>query len=214
MGDKKCYIVGAGVDYGLDFEVKDGDFVIAVDGGLNYLQKHGIAVDLTIGDFDSINEKPTQGNVIALDRDKDYSDTFAAVLKGIDEGYETFHIYCGTGGRFDHTLANIQVLSYLSLNNKRGYLIGRDYVVTAITNSSISFDSCCCGTISVFSYTNESAGVCLQGLKYEVENYSLTSSFPIGVSNEFIGVDSTVRVADGTLIIIFPRGAPSKQFPK
>lgn len=30
-------------------------------------------------------------------------------------------------------------------------------------------------------------GICLRGLKYELDKAVLTSTFPIGVSNEFIG---------------------------
>jgi len=205
MSKGNCYIVGAGVDYGLDFPVTKNDFVIAADGGFDRLHRQGIAVDLSIGDFDSVNDKPTQGNIIALDKDKDHTDTFEAILKGIDKGYESFRIYGGTGGRFDHTFANIQALSFLSQSNKIGYLVDKDCVITAITNSAISFDARCQGFISVFSYSDMSAGVYLKGLKYELENHSLKSTFPVGVSNEFTGADSTIRVDNGTLIIIFPR---------
>jgi len=200
-----CYIVGAGVNYGLDFAVGDGDFVIAADGGFDYLHKKGIAADLCIGDFDSISRRPTHGDVITLAKEKDYSDTFEAAQCGVDRGYELFHIYCGTGGRFDHTFSNIQVLGFLALNNKRGYLIGHDYVVTVIANSRISFDARARGFISVFSYSGTASGVCIQGLKYELDNRSLTSTLPLGLSNEFTGRDSTVAVNDGALLIVFPR---------
>jgi len=200
-----CYIVGAGVNYGLDFTVAEGDFIIAADGGLDHLHKQGIAAGLSIGDFDSASGKPACGNVIVLETDKDYTDTFEAIRHGIALGYESFHIYCGTGGRFDHTFANIQALGFLSQNGKRGYLVGRDYVVTVICGGGISFDSGCSGVVSVFSYTENSAGVCIKGLKYELEDHCLTSSLPIGVSNEFTCAGSTISVKNGTLIVIFPR---------
>jgi len=205
VSKKTCYIVGAGVNYGLDFMVADGDLVIAADGGLDHLRKQGIAADLVIGDFDSISNKPAQGKIITLDKDKDHTDTFEAVQYGITQGYETFYIYCGTGGRFDHTFANIQLLGYLAQNGKRGYLVGRDYVITVIANGSISFDSGYRGYISVFSYSDMAAGVCIKGLKYELENHSLASTSPIGISNEFVGVDSAITVNNGSLVITFPR---------
>jgi len=205
VSKKTCYIVGAGVNYGLDFVVADGDLVIAADGGLDHLRKQGIAADLAIGDFDSISDRPAQGKIIILDKDKDHTDTFEAVQYGIAQGYESFHIYCGTGGRFDHTFANIQLLGYLAQNGKRGYLVGRDYVITVIANGSISFDSGYRGYISVFSYSDMAAGVWIKGLKYELENHSLASTSPIGVSNEFIGADSTITVNNGSLVITFPR---------
>ena len=205
MSDKICYIVGAGEDVGLYFKLRAGDCVIAADGGLDCLKRYGIAADLIIGDFDSVNTKPTQGKIIALDTDKDYTDTFEAVRQGMARGYDTFHIYCGTGGRFDHTFANIQVLGYLAREGKRGYLVGTDYVITAVAEGSIAFDAGCRGYVSVFSFTDKSAGVCIKGLKYELEDQVLSSMSPIGVSNEFVGVESKISVGEGILVVIFPR---------
>lgn len=204
MKDKICYIVGAGVNYNLDFVVTDMDIVIAADGGLDHLQKAGIAANLSIGDFDSVKQRPTHG--IVLDSEKDFTDMFAAMQEGLTRGYKLFHIYCGTGGRFDHTFANIQMLGYLAAKNKRGYLIGRDYVITAIADGEgISFGSSCNGYISVFSFSDTSTGVCIKGLKYEVDDFTFENINPMGVSNEFVGVGSSISIEKGTLLVIFPR---------
>ena len=205
MNKNICFIVGAGTNFGLDFIPADGDYVIAADGGYDHLHKQGIAVDLSIGDFDSVSNKPTHGNIITLNKEKDQTDTYEAVQVGITKGYEIFHVYCGTGGRFDHTLANMQLLGYLAHANKRGYLVGQDYVITVITKGSIFFDSNCQGYVSVFSYSDKSSGVSIKGLKYELENHSLTNTYPIGVSNEFTGAPSTISVESGALVVIFPR---------
>jgi len=209
MSKNICYIIGAGTNYGLDFAVTDSDYVIAADGGLDHIHKQGIIADLCIGDFDSATGKPT-GEVITLDRDKDYTDTFEAIRKGMELGYECFHIYCGTGGRFDHTFANIQALGFLSRNGKQGYLVGHDYVVTAVAGGGISFDAGCRGVISVFSFSDKASGVCLKGLRYDLDDYCLASTLPIGVSNEFTGARSTISVDDGTLVVIFPRECLSR----
>ncbi|MCL1787620.1 MAG: thiamine diphosphokinase [Defluviitaleaceae bacterium] len=210
MGDKICYIVGAGENYGLDFEIKPGDYVIAADGGLHHLAGQGIAPDLVIGDFDSAKEKPAGGHVITLDTHKDFTDTFEAIKAGINLGYNVFYIYCGTGGRFDHTYGNIQALAYLSQQGKRGFLVDREWVTTAVTNGGIAFDVNCRGHLSVLAYSDKAAGVCLQGLKYTTPpTFEMCNALPVGVSNEFIGENSSVAVADGTLVVIFPRSALS-----
>ena len=202
---KICFIVGAGENHGLDLLAANGDLVIAADGGLNYLEESGINADLIIGDFDSLAKIPAQGNVITLNGEKDYTDTLAAIHEGLERGYKAFHIYCGTGGRIEHTLANIQAIAYLSQSKSKGYLFDKDCVITAVTNDSIAFDSRCRGFISIFSNSDKSTGVFIKGLKYELENAVMANNFPIGISNEFTGNDSRITVESGTLIIVFPR---------
>lgn len=116
------------------------------------------------------------------------------------------------GGRIDHTIANIQILAYLSPNSMQGFLFGKDSVITAITNRKVSFDKVPSGYISIFSYTPKSEGVYLQGLKYELENAVLTNTFPLGVSNEFIGKESSIAVDNGMLLIVLPKEAIGKLF--
>lgn len=211
MKDKICYIVGAGENYGLDFTPSANDFVIAADAGIRYLEECGITADLVIGDFDSLDDVPSYPNTITLKAEKDDTDMLAAVREGIKAGYSDFHIYCGMGGRIDHTIANLQVLAYLSENGMRGFLFGKDNVITAITNQTITFDKIPSGYVSVFSHTEKSEGVYLRGLKYELNNAVLTNTFPLGVSNEFIGKESSISVSVGTLLIVFPREAMEKK---
>ena len=39
-------------------------------------------------------------------------------------------------------------------------------------------------------------------MKYELNNYTLTNDFPIGISNEFIGEEALIRVEDGEVVCI------------
>lgn len=209
-----CYIVGASEPGRLDFTVRDGDFVIAADGGFAHLHEQGIVADLLVGDFDSLATIPERENIVVLDREKDDTDTFAAVREGMDRGYTSFCVYGGLGGRIDHTLANLQMLVWLSQKGLRGILAGPEEAITAITNSHLSFPPRDGGVVSVFSASERSSGVCLTGLKYELANTVLTSAFPLGVSNEFIGAESRITVADGTLIVVFPRVILHKLLPR
>ena len=199
-----CYIVGAGENFGLDFYVRPEDYVIAADGGLEYLYERGVAPNLIIGDFDSLEKKPDHANIITLEGEKDDTDTLAAVREGVARGYDIFCIYCGTGGRFEHTIANIQTLGFLAENGKRGYLVERNSALTVISNGSICFDDSYTGYISVFSYSDTAIGVSIKGLKYELKDATLTNTFPVGTSNEFIGVRSIICVKNGMLLIVFP----------
>ena len=202
-----CFVVGAGADYGLNFVPRPGDCVIGADGGFTALTRHGLSADLVIGDLDTLPDRPDHRNVVTLPKEKDDTDTWAAVHEGIRGGYRTFHLYGCTGGRLDHTLANIQLLAFLSQQGMTGFLFDRDSVITAITDRRMTFGRQGGGYISVFSHSETSEGVCLTGLKYELDNAALTGVYPLGVSNEFTGGESVISVRKGTLVIVFPEEA-------
>lgn len=201
-----CYIVGAGENAGLPFTPLPEDYVIAADGGLCFLEREGIAAHMVIGDFDSLPEVPGHPNVVTLPKEKDDTDMRAAVLEGIHRGYELFHIYCGCGGRIEHTIANIQILAELSQNGRRGYLFAKDNIITAVTDGAICFGSRASGYVSVFAHSEKASGVSIKGLKYELDGAVLVNTYPLGVSNEFIGKEGRISVESGTLLVVFPVG--------
>ena len=75
--------------------------------------------------------------------------------------------------------------------------------MTALHCGEMRFDKSHKGYISVFAFSDECLGVTLKGLKYTLDNATLSSRFPLGVSNEFTGTDSLVKVSQGTLIVVF-----------
>lgn len=210
-----CYIVGAGENYGIPFSPGADDLVIAADAGFQVLEEKGIRMDLAIGDFDSLSYIPNHAKVKVLSREKDDTDMRAAVLAGLDAGYETFHIYGGTGGRIEHTIANMQLLTELSFGGKRGFLFGKDYIITALTNGTFVLPGHASGYVSVFAHSERAEGVWLKGLKYELQDAVLSNRYPLGVSNELIGRESSISVTRGTLLIVFPMVLPmeAKDFP-
>ena len=117
-----CFIFGAGQDVELVRRPEPGDYVIAADGGYLACKRRGIVPDLLLGDFDSMEEPADFPKVLRLPVEKDDTDTFLAAKYALERGCRAFHIYGGTGGRLDHTLANLQLLVWLSRRGARGYL--------------------------------------------------------------------------------------------
>jgi thiamine pyrophosphokinase len=196
-----CYLFGAGETRELIWMPGEKDYVIAVDGGYETACAKNISVDLVIGDFDSLEMTPVHENIITLETAKDDTDMLAALREGLALGHQTFYLYGGMGGRIDHTLANIQCLAFLAAQNARGYLIGEDYILTVFTNDSVFFSAEEKGNISVLCYGEKAEGVFIKGLAYTLEGATLENTFPIGVSNAFIGQKSVVGVEDGTLLV-------------
>ena len=203
MREGICYVIGAGDFTGFSRKPQTGDFMIAADGGYTYLQQRGIEADLVLGDFDSISERPRHKNVIELPTEKDDTDMLYALRVGLKKGYQIFHLYGGMGGRFEHTLANLQSFAFLADKGARGYLFGHQDVTTVIKNAKIEFTADAEGFFSMFSFSERCTGVFIKGLKYELADAQICNSFPIGVSNEFTGKDSEIAVKEGMAAMVF-----------
>jgi thiamine pyrophosphokinase len=201
---KKCIIFCAGEFTELIGTIGADDIVIAADGGLAHLENLPIVPDVILGDFDSLGYVPEGAEVYPVE--KDDTDSMLAIKKGLQMGCDTFYIYGALEGkRIDHTMANFQALQYLSQRGCRAYLIGRRQIATAITNTSLELPPYFIDYLSVFCMGADATGVTIRGAQYELENATLTSGFPLGVSNRFIQKKVTVSVENGTLLLIWRR---------
>jgi len=199
--EKICCIVGAMEPGKLD--LPEGALVIAADGGLAHLERRGVQADLIVGDFDSLGRVPEGANVIRHPVEKDDTDMMLAVRTGLARGCRRFLLYGGLGGRLDHAYANLQTLVWLAEHEAQGWLLGDGLAVTAIRNGRLTFGAGRTGTISVFCPNGEARGVDLTGLYYPLQDAVLTSSFPLGVSNQFTGQPAAVSVREGTLLVMW-----------
>lgn len=203
-----CYIVGAGEIenpgwFRRQVRPKEKDYLIAADGGFAICDRCGTRVDLLIGDFDSLGYVPDYPNLIRMSAEKDDTDLFFAVKKGLEKGYRTFEIYGATGGREGHVMANYQTLVYLAHQRACGILRSVNVQVTAIDQDTLRLPAYQSGLVSVFCMGERAAGVTLKGLKYPLSEAVLTNDVPIGVSNEFIGETAEITVKEGTLLVMW-----------
>ena len=200
---KTCYIFSAAEGLPENFTYDQNDLIIAADAGFLHLRNMGVKPDICVGDFDSLGSMPDCERIVRHPVRKDDTDTMLAVKTGLDEGFERFVLYGCAGGRFDHSLANLQALAFIAERGGKGFLCGEDFTAAAIKNGSISFKKIASGTISVFSAVTECREVFITGLLYNLENARLGFDFPLGVSNEFTGEKSVIRIGDGTAYVIW-----------
>ena len=197
---KKCVIFSAAEIFDYSHINTDNAFVIAADGGLVHTKKLGIIPDIVIGDMDSFSgEVPS--DTLLFPVQKDDTDTMLAIKKGLELGFDEFEIYGGMGGRFDHTIANIQSLCYLKTHNANGVLKDENHTVFLVENEKVTLNEK--GSyVSVFAYGEKAKGITLKGFEYPLENGELDFSFPLGVSNKALTEDASVEVQDGILLVI------------
>lgn len=208
---KECVIFCAAECDGLARPIGQDAFVIAADGGLRHTKTLGITPNAVLGDFDSLGYTPEGANVFPVE--KDDTDAMLAVRLGLEQGCDEFLLYGSLDGpRLDHTVANFQTLQFLTDHGAVGYLIGETTMVTVVKNGKITFPAGLSGTISVFCMGPDAEGVTETGLFYGVENGTLTSGFPLGVSNHFTGEAAEISVKNGSLLVLWERkaGCPSR----
>ena len=212
MSKGSCILIGAGDLTVSEIPVGENDLCIAVDAGYEYCKLLEIVPDYILGDFDSISEKEAEGvaeiakqeeeKVIILPAEKDDTDMLAAIRLGLSQGYQSFRIYGGMGGRIEHTIANIQCLLYLKEHNAVGYLMDGTGMILVAKEEKISFQNSLEGYLSLFSM-GEKATVSIENMKYLLEEQEITNSFPIGISNEFIlGEKGKITVHKGAVVMI------------
>lgn len=200
----KCMIFCAASYDGLVQPIERDDYILAADGGFRHLQALPVVPDGILGDFDSLGYIPQGAAVFPVE--KDDTDAMLAVRQGLQLGYREFVIYGGLDGqRLDHTVANYQTLQFLAENGAVGYLVGKDYIVTVVRNETIRFPAAEEGILSLFCLGPDARGVTIRGLQYPLENGTLTSGFPLGVSNHFVGSAAEIAVKDGSLLCMWDR---------
>ena len=180
------------------------DYLLAADGGLRHLQKLNLAPRGIIGDFDSLGYVPEGAQVFPVE--KDDTDAMLAARKGLELGFREFIFYGSLDGpRLDHTIANFQTLQFLADHGAVAYLVGRDYLVTVVKNGSVAFPEKAEGILSIFCLGPDAKGVTIEGLHYPMKNGTLSSGFPLGVSNHFTGKPAKITVEDGSLLVMWDR---------
>ena len=196
-----CYIVGAGEFHGFERRPQAGDTVIAADGGYAVCLREGVTPDFVLGDFDSLGVVPDVPNTMVVPVEKDDTDMMLAVKQGLSLGCREFFLYGGTGGRLDHTLANLQTLLYLKNRGAGGWLFDQNARCTVLKNESLTLPPRQQGILSVFAFDGMAEDVSITGAKYPLSHGTLTTEFPLGVSNHFVGEAVTVCVKNGTLML-------------
>ncbi len=202
--NSRCVIIGGGdcTPELIESSISENDYVICADSGYDMAVKANINPDLLIGDFDSITCFPQNVETITFPVEKDLTDCEAAYNEGVKRGFNNFLLLGGTGGRFEHTFANISVMARASKEGNKFSIIDEKHIFYAITDSKLVIPFSPNKQISVFAFGEKAYGVTEKGFHYLIEDYTLNPFLPMGISNDIVEDYGEISVEKGTLIII------------
>ncbi len=181
---------------------------IGVDKGALTLARNGKRMLVAIGDFDSVEEsdlayiKEYSDTLIQLNPIKDDTDSEAAVMYAIEKGYQKIHLYGGLGGRLDHTMINLRLVSrfpeIVYLHDQNNFIFSLGEGVHSIDKRDYTY-------ISFF--TENEATISLEGLKYPLDKQQLTNKDTYTTSNEILEDRGIVTVHAGQVTVIQSKDA-------
>lgn len=207
--------------------------LIAADRGLEFFLDYLILPDVVIGDFDSLSEdgknflemqsedipyggmlewklQKGEGKVVEVVRlrpEKDDSDTQSAMNYAIQNGAKEIVILGVTGNRVDHLMANFGLLILAQKQGAEVALADRYNYMKLISSGTILKKAEQFGKyVSFFPLGGDVTGLTLEGFKYPLDKYHLTTADSgLTVSNEISGEYAKVTYESGTLLMIMSR---------
>ncbi len=207
--------------------------LIAADRGLEFFLDYLILPDVVIGDFDSLSEdgknflemqsedipyggmlewklQKGEGKVVEVVRlrpEKDDSDTQSAMNYAIQNGAKEIVILGVTGNRVDHLMANFGLLILAQKQGAEVALADRYNYMKLISSGTILKKAEQFGKyVSFFPLGGDVTGLTLEGFKYPLDKYHLTTADSgLTVSNEISEEYAKVTYESGTLLMIMSR---------
>ena len=206
-------VVGGGGDVAPSVRQRlpEGAPVIAADSGVDGALALGLAVDVVVGDLDSVTPEglaAAEAGGARVERhpvEKDETDlalalTLARSLAADDGEIVVVGV---EGGRLDHLLAGILALADPAFGRVRAHL-GAATVHVVHGPGEAVLDAPAGALVTLVPVGGDAAGVRTTGLRYPLRCEPLPAATTRGVSNVVEQTPATVALDAGTLLVILP----------
>jgi thiamine pyrophosphokinase len=179
-------------------DVHKFDQIIAVDGGLNYCHKVGIKPHLIIGDLDSVHADflALYPHVpkITVPEAKDETDLEIAIKHVLTSATEIV-VFGALGGRTDHTLYNLNLLSRYP-----GKIIYEaEHELVMAIDKKAELKTFVGQILSFLPLNGPVLGVMTKGLRWELVDATFDKNF-MSVCNEALKEKVEINFTEGDLL--------------
>jgi thiamine pyrophosphokinase len=208
----RATIIAAGrADEGSNWQrwVQEGDWIIGADGGAARALTWGLVPHLVIGDMDSLPEQDRQAlaahgcQFVTHPRAKDETDLELALTYAVQAGAQEIAVLGALGGRLDHTLSNILLLTIPSLEGVNVRVVGgAEEAVLVRGRGVVTLQGNPGDLVSLLPLGGDACGVTTRGLAWALHDETLRFGFSRGVSNEMTADLAQIEAADGFLLVV------------
>ncbi len=193
------------------------DTVVCADSGLDAAFRYEILVDYFMGDFDSVSpfvlkkyqdafaSEKHSAQWIQYPKEKDATDTQLVLEWVVERNPSEIVILGATGGRIDHFLANLNLMMIPLKQHIPAYIVDRNNKIYLIdSETKIKVNDQYGKYISLQPLSQEVTGITLQGMKYPLEDFTMTIGTSLGVSNEIAqnSQEAVIQLKKGILVVI------------
>lgn len=186
--------------------------LVAVDGGGRHLFERSILPDVLIGDLDSVPReclewcRANRVPVIKYPAEKDQTDAELALDYARDNGADKVLVYGALGGRIDHTLANIALLSGERYAGLEPEITGRrERMIFIRRHRQIHANAG--DLVSLLPLGSSCEGVSTLGLQYPLAGEVLYPESTRGISNVMLSDTAEITCEKGVLLCVITCGS-------
>ena len=189
------------------------EVVIACDSGMEFFYRNRLHPDLILGDFDSADQhvvnafrEQTDIRMEQFPAQKDWTDTELAVRRALELGAEQIDLVGATGSRLDHVMGNLQLLALGLEKGVHIFLLDAHNRIRLIDRPlTIKKKEQYGKFISLIPHGGAVCGLTLTGMKYPLDDATLTPDVSLGISNEIVDEEAAISFTRGRLFVFETR---------
>ena len=195
--------------------LEEEDLIVGADGGAALALTAGLVPDVVVGDMDSLSGEnratlEVQGcRFVEHPRAKDETDLELALTYAVEAGARKITILGALGGRLDHLVANLLLLTLPGLAGVTVRIVGgQEEALLVRGGDRAALVGKPGDLVSLLPLGGDARGVITEGLAWQLRGDTLCFGFSRGVSNEMTARTAKVTVEEGYLLVI--HGPPAE----
>lgn len=192
------------------FLLNADDYIICADGGTRHALALGVRPNLIIGDMDSAEKGQLQklreanASIELFPHDKNETDLELAINSAIELKPKQIVIIAALGGRLDHMLGNLALLSDVRLSR---FDVRLDDGVEEIfiCRVQVEVQGRSGDIVSLIPWQGAVSGILTKDLKWPLHKETLYPDKTRGISNEMTSATASISIDSGLLLIVHRR---------